>query len=293
KSTVLSAYFSDIINLTPQLAIMASMRADRFVGKTDYWIAEEVESQFAVSPKFGFVYQPLEDKVSVFANYMNGFVNVAPRTVANLDGSNPRLKTFKPEQANQFEVGLKANILSDKIAATASYYDIRVSNRLIIDPDNPNNTLQAGEVESKGFELSIVASPVEGLSLIAGYANNTATVTKDNPVNGYLGLRPEEAGPEELVNFWMSYSIPSGLLKGFGFGAGGNTASEHLTLNRTNGTFAIPSYQVFNAAISYTASQYLLAFKLNNLTNEYYFSGWSTVTPQNPRNVSLSFNYRF
>lgn len=293
KSTVLSAYFSDIINLTPQLAFMASLRADRFEGKTDYWIAEEVESQFAVSPKFGVVYQPLKDKVSVFANYMNGFVNVAPRIVANVDGSNPRLKTFKPEQADQFEVGVKANILSDKLAATASYYDIRVNNRLIIDPDNPNNTLQAGEVESKGFELSLVASPIEGMSFIAGYSNNTATVTKDNPVNGYLGLRPEEAGPEELVNFWLSYSIPSGLLKGFGFGVGGNTASEHLTLNRANGSFAIPPYQVFNAAFSYTASQYLLALKLNNLTNETYFSGWSTVTPQNPRNVSLSFNYRF
>jgi iron complex outermembrane receptor protein len=82
-------------------------------------------------------------------------------------------------------------------------------------------------------------------------------------------------------------------LKGFGLGFGGNTASEHLTLNRSNGTFAIPPYQVFNAAISYTSSQYLLAFKVNNLSNERYFSGWSTVTPQTPRNVALSFNYRF
>ncbi len=293
KSTVLSAYISDVINLRANLSVMASLRADRFEGKTDYWIEEEVKSQTALSPKLGVVYQPIQDKVSVFANYMNGFVNIAPRTVANLDGTNPRLQAFDPEQANQFEFGAKANLLKDRLAATASFYDIRVKNRLINDPDNPNNTLQAGEVESKGFEFSLVASPFEGVSIIAGYSNNTAEVTKDNPVNGYLGLRPEEAGPEELVNFWLSYSIPTGSLKGFGLGFGGNAASEHLTLNRSNGTFAIPAYQVFNAAISYTSSQYLLAFKVNNLSNERYFSGWSTVTPQAPRNVALSFNYRF
>ena len=78
---------------------MASLRADRFEGKTDYWIEEEVKSQTALSPKLGVVYQPIQDKVSVFANYMNGFVNVAPRTVANVDGSNPRLQAFDPEQA--------------------------------------------------------------------------------------------------------------------------------------------------------------------------------------------------
>lgn len=293
KSTVLSAYISDVINLRSNLSVMASLRADRFEGKTDYWIEEEVKSQTALSPKLGVVYQPIQDKVSVFANYMNGFVNVAPRTVANVDGSNPRLQAFDPEQANQVEFGVKANLLKDRLAATASYYDIRVKNRLINDPDNINNTLQAGEVESKGFEFSLVASPFEGMSLIAGYSNNTSRVTKDNPVNGYLGLRPEEAGPEELINFWMSYSIPTGSLKGFGVGFGGNAASEHLTLNRSNGTFTIPAYQVVNVAISYTSSQYLLAFKVNNLTNERYFSGWSTVTPQALRNVALSFNYRF
>lgn len=293
KSTVMSAYISNVINLTSNFSVMASLRADRFEGKTDYWIAEEVESQSALSPKFGVVYQPIKDKVSVFANYMNGFVNVAPRNVANVDGTNPRLQVFKPEQANQIEFGVKANLLKDKLAATASYNNIDVKNRLINDPDNPNNTLQAGEVVSKGFEFSLVASPIEGLSIIGGYSKNNAEVTVDNPVNGYLGLRPEEAGPEELINFWVSYSMPSGTFKGFGLGFGGNTASEHLTLNRANGTFAIPAYQVFNASASYTGSQYFLALKVNNLTDQHYFSGWSTVTPQNPRNVSLSFNYRF
>lgn len=88
------------------------------------------------------------------------------------------------------------------------------------DPDNINNSIQGGEVVSKGFEFSVIATPVEGLSLVAGYSKNNAEVTQDYPESGYLGMRPEEAGPDQLINFWASYSISSGALKGFGLGFG-------------------------------------------------------------------------
>ncbi len=293
NTRVLSAYVSDVIELTSQLSVMASVRVDNF--KNEAWGADsEQNTQTAVSPKFGVVYQPVKDKISIFGNYMNGFSNVAPATVSDVDGSNSRFITFDPEQANQYEFGVKTNVLSDKITATASYYNITVSNRVMTDPNNVNNSIQGGEVVSKGFELSVIASPVEGLNLVAGYSNNNSEVTKDYPESGYLGMRPEEAGPESLFNFWASYNFSAGALRGFGLGFGGNTASEYLTLNRDNiGTFALPSYQVFNASLSYTGSQYFLALKVNNLADQKYYSGWSTVTPQNLRNVSLSLNYRF
>jgi iron complex outermembrane recepter protein len=294
ESEVLSAYFSDVINITPTLSAMASVRVDRFKGKTEYWVEEEVASQTSVSPKFGFVYQPVKDKVSLFANYLNGFVNVAPIEVSDLDGSNPRLKIFEPENANQYEFGIKTNLYQDRISGTASYYNIRVKNRVMSDPENINNSIQGGEVESKGFEFSLIANPINGLNLIAGYSDNKSEVIRDNPENGYLGLRPEEAGPEKLINFWASYAIQTGVLKGLGFGFGGNAASEHKTLNRANiGSFTLPAYQVFNGSISYQGNQYSIIVKGNNLTNQKYFSGWSTVTPQNLRNLSVSLNYQF
>ena len=75
-----------------------------------------------------------------------------------------------------------------------------------------------GEVKSQGIEISLIANPIEGLNLVAGYSKNKSEVTKDYEENGYLGLRPEEAGPEQLINFWASYSFLTGDLKGFGFG---------------------------------------------------------------------------
>lgn len=294
ESEVISAYISDVINITPSLSVMASVRVDRFKGKTAYWVADEVKSQTAVSPKFGIVYQLLPEKVSLFANYMNGFINVAPAEVSDIDGTNPRLKTFNPENANQYELGAKTNLYKNRISATASYYSIQVKNRVMTDPENVNNSIQSGEVESKGYELSLIANPLEGLNLIAGFSNNKSEVTRDNPGDGYVGLRPEEAGPETLINYWVSYTFQSQWLKGFGLGFGGNSASEHKTLNRANtGTFILPSYSVINAALSYSGNQYIVILKANNLSNQKYFSGWSTVTPQNLRNISLSLNYKF
>lgn len=294
ESKVISAYVSDVINITPSISVMTSVRFDRFEGKTAYWVTDEVKSQSSVSPKFGIVYQPIKDKVSIFANYLNGFSNVPPSEVSDMDGSNPRLKTFDSENANQYELGAKTNLYKNRISATASYYNIVVKNRVITDPENVNNSIQGGEVESKGFELSLIANPINGLNIIAGFSDNDNHVTKDNPGDGYIGLRSEEAGPNRLINFWMSYTFQSNILKGFGMGVGGNSASEHKTINRENtGTFTLPSYTVLNTSVSYTGGQYSLIFKINNLTDQKFYSGWSTVTPQNLRNISISFNYKF
>lgn len=291
---IMSAYVSDVLNVTNKLSVMASLRLDYFDGKASQWDAEETKGQVAISPKFGAVYQIVENKVSLFGNYMNGFQNVAPTTVADIDGSNPRTKEFDPEQANQFEVGLKTSLYKDIISASVSYYDIRVKDRVITDPNNINNSIQGGEVESKGVEVSIVANPIKGLNVIAGFSHNEAEVTKESPGDGYLGLRPEEAGPETLVNLWANYTVTEGQLKGFGIGFGGNYASEYKTLNRANtGTFALPDYTVLNSAVSYDNDKFNVSLKLNNMLNEKYYSGWSTVTPQRLRSITAGVTYKF
>ncbi|MBX9889034.1 MAG: TonB-dependent siderophore receptor [Flavobacteriaceae bacterium] len=287
---VISAYASNVLNVTDKLSAMASLRIDHFKATT----ANEEKSQAAVSPKFGLVYMLIEDKVSVFSNYMNGFVNVTPREVSEVDGSNPRIQSFDPEQANQYEFGLKTNLYKNIISASISYYNIDVKNRLMTDPNNINNAIQGGEVNSKGVELSFTANPMKGFNVIAGFSNNKSEVTKDNPGDGYLGLRPEEAGPETLVNFWANYTLTSGKLKGFGLGFGGNYASEYKTLNRANiGTFTLPSYTLLNSALSYSDDKFNLAIKVNNLLNQKYYSGWSTVTPQQLRSVTANLTYKF
>ncbi|ESU22745.1 putative TonB-dependent receptor [Flavobacterium enshiense DK69] len=294
KSTAYSAYVSDVIHFLPQLSAMASVRVDYFEGKVKSpYEDSENKGQTAVSPKLGLVYQPIKDRVSVFANYMNGFVNVSPKSVTDIDGSNPRMKSFDPEHANQVEFGVKTNLYKNRISATASYYNINVTNRVMADPTNPNNSIQGAEVVSRGVEVSVIANPINGMNIVAGFSNNHSEVKKDNPASGYLGMRPEEAGPETVANLWASYTITYGKLKGLGFGLGGNHASEHKTLNRANtGTFTLPSYSIANSAITYTNNRFNVALKLNNIFNEKYYTGWSTVTPQALRTLTAGITYK-
>lgn len=294
STEILSTYVSDVIHFTPKLSAMLSIRLDNFTGNPSIYSKDKLSSQTTLSPKLGLVYQPILNKVAVFANYMNGFKNLAPVQVANLDGSNIRLKVLTPEQANQWEIGTKTTLLKDKISLTASYYHIVVSNKSMTDPNNINNTIQGGEVESKGVEISLVTNPIEGLSVLAGYSNNQTKVTKDVPNGGYLGLRTEEAGPAELVNVWANYKIPLKQLTGWSLGFGLNHASKHYTLNRENiGRFALPSYTVMNAALSYSTGNYSLILKADNFTNTKYYTGWSTITPQRLRSLSFSVAYKF
>lgn len=288
EQEVYSAYVSDVADLTPWLSAMASLRVDHFVSDGDVTTEDDDYDQTTVSPKLGLVVQPIADRVSLFANYMNGFQNVAPRVQD--DGSTV---TFSPEQADQWEVGLKTNLADDRLVATLSYYDITVSDVVRQDPDRVNFFVQDGENYSRGVEASVVANPVEGLDLLVGYSYNESEVVETDNADT-LGRRPESAGPQHLGNAWATYRLTSGVLQGLGVGFGGNVASENLVLNRaTTGVFTLPAYTVLNASVFYSTDTYRIDLKVNNLADEEYYKGWSTVNPQAPRNVTASFSYRF
>lgn len=291
EAKIYSAYISDVVNILPNLSAMLSARVDHFTGNPTPYAVEESKGTTTFSPKLGLVYQPIQDKLSIFANYMNGFQNVEPVQNTASDGSK-YFAYFDPEHSNQWEVGTKASLVKDKLSITASYYNIEVKDKVMQDPTNAQNSIQGGEVESKGFEVSVVGSPINGLNIIAGFSHNDSEVTVGDAT--YVGYRPEEAGPKNLFNFWANYKVQAGALRNLGVGFGANSASELYTLNRAGiGTFAIPSYTVFNAALSYNEDKYSVILKVDNLTNKKYFSGWSTVTPQRLRAVSLSLNYKF
>lgn len=283
ENEVLSAYVSDVLNITDKLSVMASVRVDKFINKTG-----KTFNQTTVSPKFGAVYQIIENKVSVFGNYMNGFKNNAPTLQLDNTYSN-----FKPEHANQYEFGLKTNLYKDIISATISYYNIDVKDKVMSDASF-TNFRQGGEVNSNGVEISFTANPIKGLNVIAGYSYNDSEVVKDELDNSYIGFRPEEAGPRALVNLWASYAFTDGSLKGFGIGFGGNHASEYQVLHRKNtGTFTLPDYTILNSALNYNTDKFNITLKVNNLLNEKYYSGWSTVTPQRLRSLIAGLTYKF
>ncbi len=288
-----SVYISDVVNITPELMAMLSLRFDHFENKgtrnfMSNGIATGAYSQNALSPKFGLIYQVIPSRISLFANYMNGFRNLAPVVQPLPDIEN----TFKPQQANQFESGVKMELFNRKLFLTASYYNIHVTN--ITRPESIeregtvyNITVQNGEQRSKGVEVELQANPLPGLSIVAGYAWNDSKNEKTNPTLD--GRRVVGAGPASLGNAWASYTQPSGKLAGFGMGMGVNYASENIVTNSsTTGQFILPAYTILNATVFYQAKLFRIGVKGDNLGNSRYYKGWTTIEPQLPRRLLMT-----
>lgn len=289
-----SAYVADVLNITDELIAMLSLRVDRFNSKgtinhaTNAIVANSEYQQTAWSPKFGLVYQLIKNKVSLFGNYMNGFSNVAPVTqpLPEISG------IFKPQHANQLEGGVKVELFNNRLNLTASYYDIKVDDITRIDVIEQggakyNVTVQDGTQTSKGFELELMANPVSGLNIIGGYSHNDSKLTKTTAA--LQGRRPAAAGPADLANLWISYSLLKGKYKGLGIGFGGNYTGKHLTANsEVTGIFTLPSYTLLNATAFYETKWYRLGIKFDNITNEQYFTGQGVLSPQMPYNFSAN-----
>ncbi|QDZ64621.1 TonB-dependent receptor [Elizabethkingia bruuniana] len=290
-----AVYVSDVFNITDQLMVMASLRVDRFQFKGVYDITTgEIKGglsnsgvqagpygQTAFSPKLGIVYEVLKNKLSLFGNYMNGFNNVSG---VDINGN-----SFRPEYANQLEFGVKTDLFNHRLVGTLSYYNIRVDNVLRTNPDDINYSIQDGTQLSKGMEAEITVNPFDGLNIVAGYAYNDSKYSKANPaVNG---LRPALSGPTNMFNYWISYRIPQGKLKGLGIGTGANMGSSSYQTNTQTAKVIIPSYKMFDIGIFYDQPKYRVGLKFDNITNE---KAWSVrLTPQAPARFLGSVSLKF
>ncbi len=297
--TTYSAYVADAINVTDRLILSAALRFDHYDNQGIYNSALNTTtgafSQNALSPKFGAVYQVVKDEVSLFGNYQNSFKNVLNTNPGATD-------SFDPEKANQFEAGIKINGFQNRLSATLSYYNIEVKDIVRTGGGGPGINVQDGNQTSKGFEAEITSNPIPGLNFIIGYAFNNSKLNKVSDA-GYNGLRPETAGPENMINYWISYSLQTTNLKGLGFGFGGNYGDENIVYNKNPlatgnkadvQTYSLPSYSVVNAAIYYDQPKYRFSLKVNNLTDELYFNGgYTTTNVQAPRTFMGSVSYKF
>ncbi|MEO8535860.1 MAG: TonB-dependent siderophore receptor [Flavobacterium sp.] len=276
EENTFSVYASDVVTFTDRFSAMLSLRLDNFVQKK---IGEtEGYNQTALSPKLGLVYQVIEDQVSVFGNYMNGFQNSGP--AQQPDGSQLILD---PIYANQYEGGIKVEAFDKKLSTTISYYNINIDNALRTDGAGVN--FQDGKQVSKGFDFEIITTPIAGLSIMAGYAYNDNQLKSTDAA---IGEMKSSNAPENVVNFWLSYKFQN-VLKGFGLGFGGNYVDKQFKFDDEG--FFIPSYSVYNAALFYDQPNWRVGVKFNNLSDKKYWDAYGV--PQTPFNIGATVAIKF
>lgn len=236
----------------------------------------------AFSPRVGIVYQPSK-AVSLYANYARSF---QPQIGQSLDG-----EAFVPERGTQYEVGIKVDLIRDRLSATLAGYQITKSNVLTADPRNANFSIQVGEQRSQGIELDITGEILPGWNVIASYAYTDAEVRKDNrfPVgNRLINI------PYNTASLWTTYTLQTGRLKGLGVGAGVffvDARSGDLA-----NSFEVPSYARVDASIYYTTGGFRISLNVKNLFDTVYYAGTqnrSSILPGAPFTVQGTISYTF
>ncbi|MBF4473181.1 TonB-dependent receptor [Flavobacterium sp. HJJ] len=270
-----SGYVSDVISYADRISVMLSLRLDNFDRKESG--TTPAYNQNSLSPKLGVVYQVIKNQLSIFGNYMNGFQNLAP-----VNQPNGEQLILDPLYANQYEGGIKAELFNRKLSTTVSYYNITNDNAVMRYTDLTYE--QGGKQVSKGYEFELIANPIPGLDIIAGYGYNDNRIVKSTT---FQGNKAADA-PENMVNFWASYKSQS-ILKGLGIGFGANYVDESFMA--TSNTFYIPSYTIFNGTVFYEQPAWRIGIKLNNLTNEKYWSTWGA--PQAPTTFLANLTFKF
>lgn len=281
-------YIQDVMEISDQFSLMLGGRYD----KQDADFKEQVsgfsddQSSDALLPQAGVVFKPSEN-ISFYASYTESFSpNSVERRAA--DGG-----SFDPEMGEQFEFGIKAALLDERVNITAAAFNINKSNILERNEDRDWELL--GELESEGYEVEIQALPTENWQLRMGYAYVDSVISK-SPNASLIGARNAFA-PEHDAFLWTRYNFPE-LSRGavVGVSLGLNYESERYTNASPSTQVELPSYVRTDLGFYYELNDQRYAINIENLFDEEYHTGGSRDTriyPGDPRLISFSFNYSF
>lgn len=151
---------------------------------------------------------------------------------------------FKPEEAKQYEAGLKYQPAGTRSLYTVAVFDLTRTNVKSADPAHAFYSLQTGEVKSRGLEMEARFGVTEQLDLIGAYTLLDTEVTKDTENQG----NRLAAVPEHQASAWAVYRMPAGSYKGLSLGAGVRYTGE--TVNTSN-KISVSPVTLVDAMISY------------------------------------------
>lgn len=295
EEVVNAFYIQDWMKFSNKLKGLIGIRYDIFSGtyytdqiNADRSLLEAGEQtsipSTALTYRFGLVYQPQKD-ISLFTSYSNYFK--PSRTIA------PDGQVFDPETGFQTELGVKWE-KPGIVSGTLSLFYMLKNN--IVEQNTVAVYDQIGEADSKGMEVDIQYTPLSGLYIKAGYAYVDARVREYDEET----LQTTTAGnklrfaPEHMLNGWVSYDFQNEALKNFGIGSGVNYTGANYT-NSAN-TFELPAYYTWDATVYYKSNGIRVAFNLNNLTDQFYYTDaiyGNQFFPGMERNFKLSLGYTF
>jgi iron complex outermembrane recepter protein len=270
-----SLFAEDRLELTDRLAWVSGLRYDHIDFHRDTFAtattaAASFDKTFAHTGwRTGLVFS-LTPNLSVYAQYTTGTDGVG--SLITLSQSN---SAFTLSTGQQWEAGIKQQLLDGRASWTLALYQIVKRDLLSTDPANPDLSEQVGKQSSRGIEWSGALQLGGGWSVDANAALLRARFDDfDEEQNGQSVSRAGNVPfniPEQTANVWLNWAFAPGWKAGAGVQYVGRRFGDNAN------TVPIPSYTLIDASASWRATRNLtLALYLRNLTNRVY-----AVTTQN------------
>lgn len=286
-------YLQDVVELGKQWIVIAGLRYDNFKEfnqETAYSYTDN-----GVTPRIALTYQPF-DYLSMYVNYSESFNPISSGDQEDVNGEGD----LKPESGKQTEVGMKNQWFDGRIMNTFAIYRINKENVVM---SNPNDTgagdgipalLNIGEVESNGFETTLVGDMSDNWTITANYAYNDTLVIKgidNDAITNTFGDGTRFANaPRHQAGLWSRHAIVA-IDSSIAFGL--NYVSEQISLSGQT----VKPFTVFDMSWTTSWDALLLSVNFNNLFDkEYAVSGFSQRNghfPGSPREVVAQLSYQF
>ena len=190
--------------------------------------------------------------------------SVEPASLTDANGD-----LFAPSKGKQYEVGVKYVPEDRPIVLTGALYQLTKTNNLMADPNNPNFSIEGGEIRARGVELEAKAALSASVNVVGSYTYTDAEYTTDTT---YKGNTPAQV-PKHMASLWADYTFFDGPLSGLTLGTGGRyTGSSY---GDPANSFKVGSYTVVDALVRYDLARVGMAgsnvaLHVNNLFDREY-----------------------
>nr|WP_310736239.1 MULTISPECIES: TonB-dependent siderophore receptor [unclassified Pseudoalteromonas] len=277
-------YLQDEIKLDA-LTVIAGLRYDNYYSVTDDTKSgisssqeiDQSDTTFRIAAIYTF-----DNNIAPYASYSESFEPTSG--VDTLTG-----KAFKPTTAEQIEVGMKYHNNDATTKVTAAFFDLRKQDVVVNTPDFMKYT-QNGEVQSKGFEISVYQQLTDTLDVTVNLTDMDVEVI-DNPQNPALEGKTPIWVAEQQASMWLNYFFNDALEFNGGVRYVGESQLDALNSD------TVPGYTLLDAAASYRFNDsYKIGLAVSNLTDKRYVGACFDINGcwmGAERSVELSLNASF
>jgi iron complex outermembrane recepter protein len=275
-----------------------------------------LESKFDhTAPRLVVSWHPSE-QATLYASYGEGFRSGVNQTPAILVAA-PQFPPAKPDTLNNYEVGAKGTLLDGILSfETAVFYidweDVQQTFNLLLIPP-PTNLVQSASINATsasgmGFDVSLSAKPLTGLTVSASYSWNDLRVDEDVFAYNSAGVPFVLYSEGSRLSLSPKYTASGSADYAFDLGSAGyqgriSTSVSHLSeqiaaRNTATSRFYVDPVTLLRATIGVESpSGWTASIFGDNLSNEkgvsrdQFSPRWNTAL--RPRTIGVQFDYKY